>query len=92
MSNLTQERKNLMHKVMDGNLSLVHYMHQLDRFLHCDNILKWLIQNRIIGKTLQEWIEINFNRSTLSMVQFIIKYREKNSEYKPIIKNKDWFC
>lgn len=87
---MTNERRDLIHKVMDGHLKILPTMHALTHYRHCDNFLKWLDKNRIRGIDLEQWLQTYFNNSVMSMVKFIIKTNEKNQEYKPIVLNQDW--
>jgi len=87
---ITEKRKNLIHMTMNGEYGLLPIMHQLTRYVDCDRFLNWLINNRLTGRDLLEWINTHHNKSVLGMVQFIIKHSEKNNEVKPIILNKDW--
>ncbi|MCK5608298.1 hypothetical protein KAR91_40830 [Candidatus Pacearchaeota archaeon] len=87
---ISDKRKELIHTVMNDNIKLVNVMHQLTHYVHCDKFLSWLIRNNITGMNLEQWLMINFKNSIMSMVQYIIKVSENNSEFKPIIFNKDW--
>jgi hypothetical protein len=87
---MSKERRWLIHNVMDGNIELVHQMHQLTRYRDCDKILTWLIENKIKGKSLLGWIKIKFNGSLHGMVLFIVNYYNKNKEFTSMFYGKDW--
>jgi len=88
--NFKQERKDLMHVVMNGKFELLPILHQLTHYKDCDKFLKWLHLNNITGINLIEWLKINHNGSLMGMVKFIIKYQNKNREENPIILGRDW--
>lgn len=88
MQNSTKE---LMHIAMGNKaIELLPIMHQLSRYRDVDRILKWLIQNRITGNNLHEYVRDTFKNSVMSMVKFIVKYSNKNRELAPVIIGKDW--
>lgn len=87
---MDQIRRELMHTVIDGLPDLIPIAHQLSHYTSCDCILKWLIRNKITGKTFQDWIKVDHDNSVLAMVKFIIKSYNKSREDAPIILNKDW--
>lgn len=87
---MTPQRRSLIHAVMDGELTVLPLCHQLIHYRSCDKFLKWLVLNRITGKTLLSWLKIEHRGSVMGMVQFIIKNSNKNKEVQPIILNKDW--
>lgn len=76
---------------MDNELALVPIMHQLSHYRDCKKFLRWLIRNRIIGHNLLEWVKIEHGNSVMGMVQFIVKFHNKDAENKSIILGKDWF-
>ena len=87
---MSQEAKELMHKVMDGQIVLVPVIHQLTRYVDHEKFLKWLVINKITGANLLDWIKINFRGSLLEMVKYIIKINNREREIAPIYYGKDW--
>lgn len=87
---MDQVRRDLIHTAMDGELAVLPIFHQLSHYRSCDNFLKWLIANRIIGQTLLDWLKIEHSNSVMAMVQFIVKNCNKDRNIRPIILNKDW--
>lgn len=87
---LNDETKNLMLRVTDDNSSLIPIMHQISHYRYRNNILRWLIHNRIIGNNLLEWLKIDHDNSVMGMVRFIIKSNNKDKEFKTIIMHRDW--
>lgn len=74
---LTPERRMLMHMLMDGDHRVVTHLFQIQMYVRCDEILRWLIDNRITGSTFIDWFEINHKSSPLKMVGFVINAIEK---------------
>lgn len=86
----TQERKDLMHLVMNEKFELLPIFHQLAHYRDCDRFLRWLLQNNITGSNLVDWIKTIHKNSVMSMVKFIVKFNEKNREEKAIVLGRDW--
>ena len=87
MSNKT---KDLMLIVVNDNPVLIPVMHQLSHYVYRDVILKWLLNNNIIGRNLADWLKITHNNSILGMVKFILRIHNKDQEEKAIVLNRDW--
>jgi len=87
---LTPKTKELMHRVIDGDIEALPIMHQLTRYTHADNILSWLKMNNITGKTLVDWHKNDFKKSTLGMVNFICQRYNKSKEKFKTIYGRDW--
>jgi hypothetical protein len=87
---MTNSTRGLMHKAMDGVVTLTPIMHQLSRYKTCDNILRWLISNRITGHNLADFVKVQHENSIMSMVKFIVKNQTKSKEEKAIVLGKDW--
>ena len=87
---MKKERRELMLSVINDYPPCIPIMHQLSHYVHCDKFLRFLLLNKITGRDLFDWVKIEFNNSIMAMVQFIVKYCNKNKETKPIYLNKDW--
>lgn len=87
---LSNKTKDLMKIVINDNMYLVPIMHQLSHYTYRDGILNWLIDNRLVGYNLLDWLKINHDNSVLGMVKFIIKHHNKSLEEKEIRINRDW--
>ena len=68
---MTENRRQMFLRVMDGIPDLVGTMHILHGYVYCDNFLKWLYDNKITGKELAEFLTKNFQGSVPKMVDFI---------------------
>lgn len=69
---ISDERRELMHRVMDGNSELAGVMHILHGYKYCDNFLKWMIENRFTGRNLQEIIVKKFRSSMPEFVDYMV--------------------
>jgi len=69
---LTDKRKALMHRVMDGVTDLSGVMFILHNYKFCDNILQWLISHGYTGKKLVELTVKQFNGNVPSLVNFVV--------------------
>lgn len=81
-----------MHRVLDGqgaNPILVNLLWQLDRLRRCDDILKFLIENRLTGNNLHEGIVQN-RWTPLGLAQAVIKRIDKDKIIRPILAHKDY--
>ncbi len=77
---LTPERKELMHRVMDGQPDLAGIMHMLHHYKYCDEILSWLVEHNYTGKNLVDWVLNKFRKSVPDMVAYVVfKHNKKLS-------------
>ena len=68
---ISDHRRELMHRAMDGDGELVGVMQILHGYKFCDNILTWLITHRYTGKNLRGLV-IRFHSSVPRLVDFVI--------------------
>jgi hypothetical protein len=66
-----------MFQVMENNRECLPYLHHLDSYVRCDEILLWLIKNKLTGKNFIEWSKTHFGASMLRMTQFVLGKLEK---------------
>lgn len=69
---LSQGRKDLMLRTMDGVTDLGGTMHILHHYKFCDNILTWMICHGLTGKRLAEAIVKQFGNSVPALVDFVV--------------------
>jgi len=69
---ISDERRELMHRVMDGQSDLAGAMHILHGYKYCDNFLKWMIENRFTGLHLREIIVKKFRSSMPALVDYMV--------------------
>lgn len=49
-------RRELIFKVMDGEFSVLPYLHHFNHYERCDAMLWWLVMNGIRGKEFMAWL------------------------------------
>lgn len=49
-------RRELIFKVMDGEFSVLPYLHHFNHYERCDSMLWWLVMNGIRGKEFLSWL------------------------------------
>lgn len=89
---MTPKRRQLMLIVLDGRKEILPYLHIMYNFRACDEILAWLIENRLTGTNFLSWAENNFGTSLLDVGAFVLKRLERDltSGKRAIIHGKDW--
>lgn len=78
-----------MLKIMEGEHQVTVYLHHLDGYLRCDEMLAWLVRNRLTGKEFLNWAKFHFGASILDMPRYILKRLEKTEGPRPIFLGKD---
>lgn len=71
------------------NPFILNFLYHFDRLTRCDEILFWMIKNRIIGKYFHESIILE-KWTPLALAQAIIQKIDKENEKKPIIAGRDY--
>ncbi len=69
---LSQKRKELMLRALDGETDLAGTMYILHAYKFCDNILLWLIAHRYTGKSLRDLLVKSFASSVPALVEYVI--------------------
>lgn len=88
---MTQKRRELMFKVMADCAPIGFYLHHFDQFHRCDDMLTWLISNRLTGKEFLEWTKYHFSGSMLDTSRYILSKLEKlgRGERRRVILGRD---
>lgn len=87
---MTEKRRELMHKCMDGQFHLAPLMHELDRYRRCDEVLNWLYMHKIVGKELQLFLFQAFRMAIDNMVKWILSKVDKEKQLRPTIIGRDY--
>lgn len=87
---MTENRRQLLLQICDGHPGLPPYLYHLTRFRRCDEILGWLVQNRITGKRFLEWVVGEHNRSILNAGAQVIARLEREKKSRPILADQDY--
>ena len=88
---LTDQTRVLIFRTMDGVQSseMLHLMSQVYNFTRCDDILRWLISNKITGYRLLSWFREDCHKSVLEMGSYILSMIKKQSKA-PVLYGVDW--
>lgn len=78
-----------MFKVMDGNPDVVRYLHHFDSYTRCEDMLKWLIKNKLTGNEFIHWAKNTFGVYYLAVGKFILEQLNKDDSYK-ILHGRDF--
>lgn len=82
-------RRMKMLKILDGQPELPTLLWHFDKLSRCDEVLDWLIKNRVTGKRLVEFYE-TYNCSILSCASDILKRINAETVAGKIIAGKDY--
>jgi hypothetical protein len=74
---LTDERRELMMRVMDGRWDLANTMYMFHNYKHCDTFLKWLVVHKFTGNRFVELLVKQFGSSVPKLVDFIVMHSQK---------------
>jgi hypothetical protein len=74
---MSQSRKELMHRTMDGDSQLAGCMHVFSQYKFCDNFLLFMIAHNFTGKVFREMLIKQFGGNPHMMIQWIVKSARK---------------
>jgi hypothetical protein len=86
---MTAQRRKLIFAVADGYDPALHILAFLDSLERCDDVLRWLIANRMTGKALCEFLHVQFGNKMLAMTKFILKRIDKTREEQALFLGRD---
>lgn len=81
---ITDRRRELIFWVIDDDRSLLPVCYHMTSYRRCDQILLWLVQNRMTGHNLKQWIGMRWGNSLLDMVKYILMRLDRDSAPKAI--------
>lgn len=87
---MDNKRRELIFKVIDGDVRNVDVMFHFDRFVHCERMLEWLIANKITGKAFFDMYLNEFKASWLQFGQWIVMKANKDTTVQKIYAGKDY--
>ena len=88
--NMTPQKRELIQRVIDGDLRLLPLMHQLDGFTHSMRMFTWLNQNKIVGVELYALWTLNFKSSWLGLGKWVVMMINKDNQIRKVIAGKDY--
>lgn len=86
---IPEKTRELMLAVFDGEartLTQLHFMSNLERV---DEVLTWLVKNKITGKKFLGWLQEEFDGSLLDCVCDILRRVNREILARPLIHGKD---
>lgn len=87
---MSPHRRDMIHKVMDGQKDLTYVMYLWNQLAWCDQLLFWCIANRYTGKNLCELIRKKFQLMPMATAKWIKQQIDKESAPRPILVGKDF--
>lgn len=88
---LTDYTRGLIFRAMDGvqTSEMIFLMSQIHNFTRCDDILSWLIRNKITGYRLINWFKEDCHKSVLEMGSYILSVLKRDAKT-PVLYGVDW--
>ncbi len=80
----------LMLIVMDDHPAAPPLLYHVDRFRRCDEILRWLINNYLIGRKFVEWVRHEHGNSILRAGAHVLMKIDRDRVIKPVIGGRDY--
>jgi hypothetical protein len=87
---LTSRTRELAHTVLNGDHTLLPVLCYLASYRRYDQILTWLVQNRMTGYNFRQWIALQWGNRLMGMAQEILRRIDRDTEVKPIFYGKDF--
>lgn len=89
MNNIPAARRDKILRVLDGDQRLLPLAFLINKAKRSDEMLDWLLLNRITGVNLVSWFHIENEGSFLYACQDIIRRLEREIEHRPLIMGDD---
>lgn len=90
---MTHERRELMLLCMDSereNPQMHYALHMCSQFYRCNDMIVWLIRNRLTGKNLLEWIRFEHGGSNFQMAKYVLTKVKREKLLQPVIAGQDF--
>lgn len=87
---MEKRRQDLMLLVADGDPGIPRVLYYLDRLKRCDEILLFLVSQKLVGKKLAESIKAEHDNSILNLAKWALLKIDRALEVRPIIAGKDF--
>lgn len=75
--------------VVDGHLPVTQLLYWLSSLHRFDEVLEWLIRNKITGKKLVGYFENEHEASLIKFSAYVLRRVNRDLESKPLIVGKD---
>ena len=83
-------RVELMQRVADGNLQIGVPLWHFNNLTRCDEILSWLVRNRITGKEFLLFMKFYCGGSILNTAKEVLRRIDANEECGAILVGRDY--
>lgn len=87
---MTESERYKMLTIIDGQNEAIPFVFQIDKFRRREEILDYLIRNRITGKKIIAYFQ-DEKRSILNMIADVLRRIDKRKNKAKIIGGKDYF-
>ena len=83
-------RRDLFHKVMDGDGRILPLLYHFDMMRRCDEYLVLLVRSGLVGNNLYEWFYNEMKGSPLKSISVLTKYLEKQKNVRSLFEGRDF--
>lgn len=89
---MSERRREMFFRVIDGVVipRMLKYMHALDGYQRCDQILKWLIVNHKTGKNFLAFVDLGFKYSVFQMAKFILSEIDRDLQVRRSLHKREF--
>lgn len=88
---ITQRFRDLAMAVTLGHSELFPFIYHVHRHNRSEAILRYLVEQKLVGKELVEWIGFHHGKAMhLTALAHIIRKMDNDGEIRPIIAGKDY--
>lgn len=85
MIHISDQRRDLMFRVLDGEAGLLPLMFHFQKMRRCDRMLSWLVKNELTGRKLVGWIKHEQEGSFLKTLAFVQSKVNGDLGIKPVL-------
>lgn len=87
---MSQRQRELVLRAADGHLDTLPILYNFLNYKRCDEIMSWLLQNRITGHNLIALVNREFGNQILSVVKYILMKIDRDRVMKPLFLGRDY--
>ena len=87
---MTPLRRKFMLNIVQDRSEIVPFMHYLDRFHRCDDMLEWLVKNNLTGLRFLDFTKDRCKGSMLEVARYLLQRCEKTKEARPVLIMRDF--
>jgi hypothetical protein len=87
---MTELRRQMMLRVADGVRENLSHVYHLDRLTRCDEILAFMLREKITGQKFAGKVKNEHGGSLLDFVKWVVQKLNRDLEKRPIIAGRDF--